>query len=431
MRIQILGINHAPELIGIGVYTSELASFLASQGNDVTVVTGKPYYPDWRVFEAYRRFGYIKSTEDGVRILRCPIYVPKRCNGIRRIIHHMSFALSAAIPMLIKAKRQPPDLIISVAPSLLSSPVARLAARLSGAKSWLHIQDFEVEAAFATALLPREHWLGRLALAFERAALPGYDRYSSISPQMCAKLRQMTNPDARIVEFRNWSNTDDIFSAVSSSPYRREWNVKEKNVALYSGNIANKQGIDIIVAAAKLLRDRTDLLFVICGEGPNKDKLIEQAAGLPNIRFEPLQPRQRLQDLLSLATVHLLPQLDSAADLVLPSKLTNILASGRPVVATARPGSGLASEVEGCGILTPPEQAQSFADAIVRLISDNALYSKVARAARERAEERWSKATILDRIQSEMRLCVGEAPPATTGTDIGIARREASSGRAA
>jgi colanic acid biosynthesis glycosyl transferase WcaI len=93
--------------------------------------------------------------------------------------------------------------------------------------------------------------------------------------------------------------------------------------------------------------------------------------------------------------VHLLPQIAGAADLVLPSKLTNMLASGRAVLATADAGTGLAGEVEGCGIITPPEDARAFADAIVTLIDNPQQREMYGRNARIRAEERWSKTRIL------------------------------------
>lgn len=89
--------------------------------------------------------------------------------------------------------------------------------------------------------------------------------------------------------------------------------------------------------AVQRLVDRKDLLFVICGEGSERQTLRTQAQALGNVRFVPLQPLERLNALLKLADIHLLPQRADAADLVMPSKLTGMLASGRPVVATAQP----------------------------------------------------------------------------------------------
>ncbi len=375
-----------------------MAAALATAGHRVEVVAARPYYPDWRVPEAYRGAGTRIAEEHGVRVRRVAIYVPRVAGGVRRVLHHLSFAAAALLPMLGAVRRHRPGLVITIAPSMIAAPVARWAARLAGARSWLHIQDLEVGAAFATGLIGAGGFAGWLARRVERFAYGGFDSYSSISPQMCARLAETGVPADRIVEFRNWSDVATIQPLDRPSAYRAEWGITASHVALYSGNIANKQGIEIVVDAARLLRDRTDLLFVVCGEGPRREALVQAAAGLPNIRFEPLQPRTRLGELMGLATVHLLPQLPDAADLVLPSKLTNMLASGRAVVATAAPGTGLAIEVEGCGAVVVPGDPQAFAAAIAALIGDPIALAAAGAQARMRAEERWSKQTILDRL---------------------------------
>lgn len=401
MNILILGINYAPEMVGIGPYTAGMAQFLVSAGHDVTVVCAKPYYPQWKVDPAYAGGGVRVTVEHGVRIVRVPTYIPTNPDGKRRVLHHMSFAARAQLAMKGEIRRSTPDLVIGIAPSLISMVAARNAARRTGAKLWLHIQDFEVEAAFATGLLQNGGVLANAARRFESWAIDA-DKVSTISPQMCAKLVEKGVAADRIVEFRNWANIDEVVPIEGPSTYRAEWGIDRPYVALYSGNIANKQGIEIVVEAAHLLQNRKDLAFVVCGNGPNRAGLLKQSAGLDNIHFHDLQPRERLSDLLGMASVHLLPQIAGAADLVLPSKLTNMLASGRAVVATAMPRSGLADEVEGCGIITPPGDAASFAGAITQLLDDPALHKRTGSSARARAIERWSRTNILGGFEQNL-----------------------------
>jgi colanic acid biosynthesis glycosyl transferase WcaI len=415
MKILIVGINYHPESIGIGHYTGELAAFCVAAGHVVSAVVAKPYYPNWKILAEFKAAGYIHRTENGVKVTRCPLYVPAKPTGLRRILHHISFALAAFAPILNAAVRYRPDLVIAIAPSLMTAPIARFAARLVGAKTWLHVQDFEIEAAFATGLVSTSPWIAKLASAFQSFAFGRFNRYSSISAQMCSKLQKLTNCAADVIEFRNWADARQSTSAPSVPSYAQAWNLEGYQVALYSGNISNKQGIGIIIEAARLLRERRDLFFVICGDGPQLSGLVESARDLPNVHFHPLQPRERLQDLLSLATIHLLPQLEGAADLVLPSKLTNILASGKPVVVTAQHGTGLALEAMGCGIVTPPGDSQAFANAIITLAASSQLRSEYGSAARRRAEERWSKRPILARIEQEMMKVVGEMPVSVQG----------------
>lgn len=405
MRLLILGLNYAPEPVGIGPYTAGLAEVLAARGHSVTVVAGKPYYPQWRRYEGQQP-GVTTSAEGGVTVIRVPHYIPSSPSGARRIAHHASFAASALRPAMAAARGKP-DLVFTVAPSMMSVPVAALAARKAGASLWVHIQDFEVEAAFATGLLKPGSAAGRIARKAERRILQMADQISTISPQMCARLETMrVAPPGSVYQLRNWSNAAFDFVAADPGSYRREWGIGNRKVALYSGNIANKQGIEILIKAARILRQRDDILFVICGEGPNRDRLAKLASGLGNVQLHGLQPAARMGDFLSLASVHLLPQITGAADLVLPSKLTNMLASGRPVIATADPGTGLYDEVDGCGINTPPGDAAALAAAIAALVDDPARCRSFGEMAIHRAAERWSRDAIIDGLEVRMRQLV-------------------------
>ena len=139
-----------------------------------------------------------------------------------------------------------------------------------------------------------------------------------------------------------------------------------------------------------------------------KDRLQADAADLPNVRFYPLQPKEKLSDLLGMADVHLLPQIAGAADLVLPSKLTNMLASGRPVVATALPGTALADEVEGCGLTVDPGDPDGMANAIGELLDNSSNRIEFGSTARIRAEDRWDDSRILNRFAEEAACLIGK-----------------------
>lgn len=402
LKLLFLGINYAPEKVGIAVYSAGMLADAAARGHRVRAVVAKPYYPEWHTPSGYRGGGWRRTHEADVDLTRCPIYVPRRPTGVKRILHHLSFAASALPPMLAAALARRPDVVMTTAPSLIGALAAWLAAALVRRPSWLHVQDFELEAAFATGLLDDRGLASRIAFGFQRFMLRRFDRVSSIGPEMCAKLATAGVDPSRIVEFRNWAD-DRVRPMDGPSPYRAEWAIEAPYVALYSGNIANKQGIEIVLEAAAALAHRRDLIFVICGNGANRERLEREAANLANVRFHDLQPTERLSELLSMATVHLLPQRADAADLVLPSKLTNMLGSGRPVVATANPGTGLAREVEGCGLIVPPGDAAAFAGAIDRLIDDRELCRQFGRTARSRAEAVWSRSAILNRFDQQLR----------------------------
>jgi colanic acid biosynthesis glycosyl transferase WcaI len=127
-----------------------------------------------------------------------------------------------------------------------------------------------------------------------------------------------------------------------------------------------------------------------------------QCVNFPNVKFLDLQPLAHLSDLLCMADIHLLPQRADAADLVMPSKLTGMLASGRPVVTTAHKGTELANLVKDCGLVVPPEQSQAFAEAIMKLASDADLRETLGSAGRAYAESYLDKNTILRRFEAEL-----------------------------
>jgi colanic acid biosynthesis glycosyl transferase WcaI len=167
--------------------------------------------------------------------------------------------------------------------------------------------------------------------------------------------------------------------------------------------MAGKQGLEVLAdLAARLEAEQAKVTVILCGQGPLRAVLEAGCAERRNVRFLDLQPSERLPELLATADIHLLPQRAEAADLVLPSKLTGMLASGRPVVAMASPGTGLATEVEGCGIITPPGDAGAMAEAVARLVQDAPLRATLGRAARIRAEQRWRLSAVIDRFEVEL-----------------------------
>ena len=398
----VIGLNYAPEPVGIGPYTAGLCEALVKSGHRVTAIVGKPYYPQWRADPAYAG-GWLEAEENGVRLIRCPHYVPQDPTGIRRFGHLISFAIAALVPAVRIALRERPRVVFCVAPALLSVLAAILAAWLCGARLWIHLQDFEVEAAFATGLMRPHTIKARFALWAEGWVLRQADRVSTISPQMVAKLGEKGVLPERRMELRNWANANFAPDPAGAASLRAQWSLDDRIVALYSGNIARKQGIEILIETARLLQHRQDIAFVICGEGPNRGPLEQRAAGLSNVQLHDLQPAGRMGAMLTMADLHLLPQIAGAADLVLPSKLTNMLASGKPVVATTGPGTGLYSEVEGCGVCVPADNAVPLAAAISALADDPARRASLGQAASARAAERWQQDAILARAASALQ----------------------------
>lgn len=412
MRILIYGINFSPELTGIGRYTGEMANWLSARGHGVRVVTAPPYYPDWHIGPGYSTWRYRRERwpfQDGaVTVWRCPLWVPRIPSGTKRLAHLMSFSLSSA-PLALAHTIWMPDIVVSVAPALFSAPAAWLAARLGRSKAWLHIQDFEVDAAFDMGML-RSARARRACLAIERTLLKRFDKVSTISERMQDRLIQKGVDEHQSTLFPNWADIGSIHPLARPSEFRRELGIADNTVVvLYAGNLGEKQGLDILVTAAEQTQDRSDILWVIAGAGSARARLEALSAGFANLKWLPLQPARRLNELLNLADIHVLPQRAEAADLVMPSKLTGMLASGRAVVATATAGTQVAAVATRCGIVSPPGDGGALASAVQQLADDPARRERLGQQARRYAEEFFDRDKIMSRFEESITTLVNES----------------------
>lgn len=417
MRILLYGINYSPELTGIGKYSGEMARWLAGQGHDVRVICAPPYYPEWRIGEAHSRWLFKKQEEEGVTVIRCPLYVPAQPTAITRLLHLASFSLSSSVAVLAQLQWKP-DVVVHVVPTLFCAPQALLLARLAGAQSVLHIQDYEVDALFGLGIASGGR-LKRFAYAMERAILRAFGRVSTISSGMLRRAQQKGVTPEKLMFFPNWSETARFRKARRTPELQESLGIDAgKRVLLYAGNIGEKQGLESLIAAAAHFADRDDLRFLIVGEGAGKARLVEQARQqqLSNLVFAPLQPYEQLPALLASADCHLVIQKRGAADAVLPSKLTNILAVGGNAVITADPDTSLGVLCEqhpGIAICVEPESVAALIAGIEASLAMNAPNA----VAQNYATQYLDKDQILRRFAAELGLGLPEGTeiPAVTG----------------
>ena len=407
MRILIHGINYAPERIGIGKYTAEMAGWLATRGHEVRVVTAPPYYPEWRRGEGYSVFQYKRELSADVRIWRCPLWVPRAPNGFKRIVHLLSFALSS-FPVMLRQVFWRPDVVLTIEPPLFCAPHAWLAARLSGAKAWLHVQDLETAAFFGLGFA-RSGFLRKCVTSAESLIMRAFDHVSSISNTMVERIHSLGVERGRTSLFPNWVDVQQIHPDVDGRALKNAWGLAGSlKIILYSGNIGKKQGLELLIdSAADVAAARPDALFVIVGEGAAKADLVcmVEDKKLSNIIFKPLQSIEKLPSLLSMADVHLVIQKRGAADAVMPSKLTSILAAGGQAIITADEGTELGRllrEHPGIAVLVEPENREALSLAIMQTLDQRGTDGAVNRVARTYAETHLSTERVLRKFEDEL-----------------------------
>jgi colanic acid biosynthesis glycosyl transferase WcaI len=394
--------NYSPELTGIGRYTGEMAEWLVSKGHYVAVICAPPYYPDWNVFNGYSSWKYKREMINGVNVIRCPLWVPNKPSGSKRILHLISYAMSSFFVTLLECMKKP-DVVITIEPPILSAPVALFGAKISGAKSVMHIQDLEIDAAVATGQV-KANRLVKMALVIERYLLNRFSIVSTISHSMINRLKSKGVNNDSIVYFPNWVDTKKIKPEKTKSTYREILNIRDNTfVVLYSGNIGRKQGLDILLEAAKKLKQYKKILFVVSGEGVGKDEFVAKADQLNNVMCLPLQPEDELSEFLNLADVHVLPMLEGTDELVMPSKLGNMLSSGRPVIVTANEHSEIASFVKGAGIIVPFGDVDKIVESIELLENRPEMKNEFGEQARRTAITNLEKEVVLSRAETALR----------------------------
>lgn len=412
MKILVYSLNFSPELVGCARYNSEMTEFLLKQGHEVRVICAPPYYPQWQVQKPFSAFAYYKSDlaqnfavgslKTKGRIVRCPLYVPKIPTGTHRLLHLGSFALSS-LPAVASMIAWKPDMVFAVAPTLAVAPAAAFLAKLCGAVAWLHVQDFELDAAFEIGLL-KSPWLSLVARSIEKQIFALFSVVSTISPQMLQKLETKGVSATRTFLFPNWVNIEKIRPLSDSGAFRRKLGIgADQVVCLFSGNLGIKQGLEMVMSAAGALRHHENLKFVVCGSGALRQKLEEFSRNCANFLVIDLQPPEFLNELLNMADIHLLPQMSNAADLVMPSKLTGMLASGRPVVSSVSPDSGIGTILRDCGLVSPPGDTLTFSRNILALTHDEAWRRRLGASARQYAVDNLSSEMILNRFHERLK----------------------------
>lgn len=397
--ITFITVNYAPEDTAIGLYTSQLAEFLVTKGYNVSVLTGFPYYPMWKIHASYQdKPDYFTEVINGVTIHRSRFYVPENRNFFYRALHILSFNYNNFFNLKNVKKA---DLIFCNIPFTTNVMLGlMLKRRLKNAILWTSIKDFEFDAAYESGLLNENFaskMFKKMLYSIERYLFKKSDIISSISFKMVDRIK-MKAPETNPIFFPDWVDVDFIDPAhYKHHPYI----LKDKFTVLYSGNIGQKQNWDIYIELAKKLKTQDDIEFVLVGEGAYRAEFLQrlEKEGLMGfIRyFEPI-PYEDLRDLLCSADLHILFQKSEVIDSVMPSKILGMMSSAKPSVITGDMRSEVAKHInlsQGWGYYTNDDSEKIYQE-ILKLKSDPAMQKELGLKAREYMIGNFSKDTILN-----------------------------------
>ena len=394
VRVAILGINYTPEPTGIAPYTRGLAAGLAQRGYEVTALTGYPHYPYWRPTDEVRRFRSGESL-DGVRVRRLKHPIPAKPSWIRRVIMEVTFGLQ-----VLTSRWGRPDVVICVSPPLLATAMAVARARMTWHRPALGVlvHDIYSRGLAETAVAPG---LAARAIAkVESMALRLSDGVSVIHTGFADDLAEHLGVDGkRIREIRNWTHVDSSDpSAAAAFREAHHWDADEL-IILHAGNMGYKQGLENVVAAAKLAHDANRRVrFILLGDGNQREALEEAAKDLPTIQFLPPVPEKVFPAALGAADVLLVNERPGVARMAVPSKLTSYFSAGKPILA-ATDGNGLTAgelTASGAGVCVPADRPDRLLSEAIRLGSDRKQSRQLGEAGLNYCSNMLSQETALD-----------------------------------
>ncbi len=398
--ITFIGLNFYPEDSAIGLYSTQWAEYLSQSGFKVNIVTAFPYYPQWEIASEYQnKKSFLKETYKGMTLYRYKQYTPKQPTFLKRVWHIVDFTFGS-FRNLRKIKNC--DLVISVIPFTSSAFLGNWHSRKHKAKHWVHIQDFEFDAAFQSGLVQQKSTKKslphRLLSALERSILDRADCVSTISHTMVAKLKQKTKSDTYLLP--NWIDATAIDPQTSTPhPYFSG----EKFTLLYSGNIGDKQDWAFFEALIAKM-DWSKYQMVLVGDGARRKDVAAMIKPYPEITWHPPVPYETLSDLLCSADAHFLFQKTEVRDSVMPSKILGMMASAKPSVVTGHPQSEVRTSmnVSKGGYYISENDISATLKAFETLYENTEKATQMGKQARAYVVEQFSKEVILKKATAAL-----------------------------
>lgn len=395
-RILILSIYHDPEPIP---KTGELARELRRRGHDVTVVTAFPHYPSGQLYPGYRVAPWRWEIRDGLRVLRTFIYPYHGRNGPLRMLNYLSWMVSS----IQAAWLAPPcDVMYVWHPPLTVGVSAWVISKLKRAPYAYDVQDLWPESALASGLM-RPGWLVDSLYRLAAWVYSRAPRILVVSEAAARHLQHDRGVDSRKISVaHHWVDTA-AFERQSNRDVRAEFGWADKFVVMFAGNLGMVQGLESVIEAAVLLRDRNDIQFVFVGDGSDRPRLegLVTGNGLTNVRFVGRHPQGEMPAFMTAADALLVHLRRSAiADHAIPTKILSYMAAGRPIICAMEGAAAELIQAAAAGVITPPDNPPALAEAITHVASlEPAERSALGRNGRDYVAAHFAKQAIIDEYE--------------------------------
>jgi len=412
MRILLPIIQFPPDVNPTGMLMAQLCEGLTAYGHEVSVITAFPHYENFRVWDEYRGKLVQRGRYHNMAVVRLYVYAPGKKSMVNRLISYLSYNALATIAGAISRSKW--DVILCPNGSFFTGLSAWFLEKLKSVPFIYNVQDVYPDVPIRAGQLRNPYAISALR-SMENFMYRKAAHISVITPAMRDNLLSKGVADEKMSIIPNFVDTEFIRPLPKFNNFAQANGLADKFVVTHAGSIGYVYDLDTMLDAAQLLSAEKDILFLIVGHGVAKAALEMKAheMKLANVRFMPFQPREDLPSLRASSDVQVSLYKNGAANESFPSKVYEIMASGRPLLASADSDSSVANVVKtaGCGLCVQPGDAEGLAQAILKLYRDSCLRETMGQRGRQYAEENYSKHVAVARYNELLQEVVAQKTP--------------------
>ncbi len=401
MHILFLTDNFPPETNAPASRTHEHAKRWVLAGHRVTVVTGAPNFPSGRIHPGYRNELWRREEIDGIDVLRVWTYITANEGFIKRTLDYVSFMLSAVVASLFLPR---PDLIVATSPQFFTPCAALVISVLRWRPFVFELRDLWPDSIVAVGAM-RESVAIRLLRKLEYFLYRRAARIVSVTNSFKRVLTGNGIPPEKIAVVPNGVDLDAYQPGPKPAALVQRLGLDGKFVAAYVGTVGMAHGIVTLLDAARALKSRPDIAFVVVGTGAQQAELAEVARreGLDNVVFVGAVSKVEVRDYWRLCDVAVVLLRDTPLFRhVIPSKMFEAMGMERAIVLGVKGESEEILLESGAGITIPPEDAAALARAVATLADEPERCSALGKKGRVFAAERFSRETLASRMLDEL-----------------------------
>lgn len=405
MKLLILTQYFPPEVGAPQNRLFELAVRLKKAGVDVSVLTAMPNYPQMKIHEAYVGKKYVFEILEGIPVHRSSIYIPKNKSIIQRLMNYFSFVYSSGRIGVNKVGDV--DIIMCESPPLFLGWSALYLKRKKKAKLIFNVSDLWPESAEKLGVVTNK-WMLKLAYNLEEKL---YKRSALVSGQTQGICKNINERFPEVPTYWLPNGVDISYynpTAVNGYSWREKNNFKPTDVLfLYAGIIGIAQGLEVILQAAQLVKDKPELKFILLGSGPEKEKLQQLKAelNLENVIFVDGVSKKEMPEIVAASDVSVIPL--KKMDLFLgaiPSKIFENLAMQKPILlGVDGEARTLFIEQGNCGLYFEPENHKALAEAAIKISTDTQLRKQLGENGRKYVSEKFNRDTIANSFYERIK----------------------------